>query len=1052
MFLRLPLLNHTIQISELSLKFEKTNRIAIPYPEPRPAKDSPYKLSFAKPAQVNVVGSYALKTMIKSSERLAVDMIVTMPASVFQEKDYLNLRYFYKRAYYLAYIASGLRKAFPSSMDLTFDYLNGNALTPIILAQQKQSSKKDKDATKNSSTIPWSIRIIPTAPEGYFPNSKLSAASNAVRQANAGENKEVKPPTPFYNATLKAEGLFTSYLKLLHRTSASCPSFQDACVLGRIWLHQRGLGGILAEGGFGHFEWAVLVALLLQGGGRKGEPVLSTSLHSTQIFKGTLQYIASANLKKKPVVIGESPSDLEPIRRSGPAIYDSARELNILFKMSPWSMSMLTEQAKQSLAVINESPNDQFDSLFIVKAYQPLHIFDLIVNLNLPASERERNPTDCRGFVRNYSKKVYQTLTKALGERAQLIHIETPSASPWPITNSIPKTKRGSLVIGITVNPLKASQGREYGPAYEDKKEAAKFREFWGEKPDLWQFPDGNIVESLDWTGYSPLGSSGICEAIIRYILKFRLKVEDDDLSFYGQEASKVIGFSPTDKTVFDAARRAFQLFEGDVRGLEDLPLHVRHISPIGPELRHASLSLPTPADRGQAPQPMDVVISFEASGKWPEDNLAAIQRAKLAFLLKIGSSLEESNEEIKARIGLEDVEKDVEDLAFLDVVYPSGYSFRVRVHSGLEETLLERHTKDKTLERYQRTEAAELLATFKRTYTNLPLHNQTIATFCTRFPELSPTIRLVKRFFSAHKLSCHFNEELIELFCLQAFLVPYPYQAPTSASTGLLRTLLLLSRWDWRDEPLIVDTSGDASTSSSSSSAQKQRAEIRTRLEAWRKIDPNMNRTVLFVATSHDASGTAYTASPRGGPSKVVATRMTTLARSACRLAREQGLALDARVLFRPSLAEYDVLLHLAPKVLRGVERGSGDGGKAPSHFKNLTPALSPSLPLPEHPARALVARLAALYGRPLLFFHGGPADDGPVAALWNPQLHARTFAANLPCAFKPAAKGDHGGGNDGEGAPPLYEVDRQAILAEIARIGGDLIERIEVRGAGTA
>ena len=984
---------------------------------------------------MNVVGSYALKTMIKSSERLAIDIIVTMPASVFQEKDYLNLRYFYKRAYYLAYIASGLRKTFASSMDLAFDYLNGNALSPILVATQKQSSKKDKDGTKTASTIPWSIRIIPTAPEGYFPNAKLSAASNAIRQANGGESKEAKPPTPFYNATLKAEGLFTSYLKLLHRTSASCPSFKDACVLGRIWLQQRGLGGSLAEGGFGHFEWAVLVALLLQGGGRKGEPVLSTSLHSTQLFKGTLQYIASANLKKS-VVIGKTPSDLESIRRSGPAIYDSARELNILFKMSPWSANMLTEQAKQSLAAINESPDDQFDSLFIVKVYQPLQIFDLIVNLNLPASERERNPTDCRGFVRNYSERVYQTLTKALGERAQLIHIETPSVSPWPITNSAPKAKRGSLVIGIIVNPSKASQGREYGPAYEDKKEAAKFRDFWGEKPDLWQFPDGNIVESLDWTAYSPLGFSGICEAIIRYILKSRLKVEDDALSFHGQEASKVIEFSPTDKAVFDAARQAFQQFERDVRGLEDLPLHVRHISPIGPELRHASLSLPSPADRGHAPQPMDVVISFEASGKWPEDNLAAIQRAKLAFLLKIGSSLEESNEEVKAHIGLEDVEKDVEDLAFLDVVYPSGYSFRVRVHSGLEETLLERQTKDKTLERYQRTEAAELLATFKRIYTNLPLHNQTIATFCTRFPELSPTIRLVKRFFSAHKLSCHFNEELIELFCLQVFLVPYPYQAPTSASTGLLRTLLLLSRWDWRDEPLIIDISGDTSTSSSA----QQRAEIRTRLEAWRKIDPNMNRTVLFVATSHDASGTAYTASPRGGPSKVVATRMTTLARSAVRLARDQGLALDARALFRPSLAEYDVLLHLAPKALRGVERG-GSGAKTP--FKNLTP-VSDKLPLPSHPARALVTRLATLYGRPLLFFHGGPADDGPIAALWNPQLHARTFTANLPCAFKPRD------GNDDEGASPLYEVDRQAILAEIARIGGDLIERIEVRGAG--
>lgn len=1053
-------------IVELSTKFEKTNRIAIPFPDPRPAKDSPYKLSFAKPVQVNVVGSYALKTMIKSASDQTVDMIIVMPSSIFQEKDYLNLRYFYKRAYYLAYVASGLRKEHGSSMDLTFDYLNGNPLLPVLVARSKQSSNK-KDTAKNATQNPvWGIRVIPTAPEGYFPVSKLSATSNAIRQGKAGETKEAKLPTPFYNATLKAESLFTSYLKLLHRTSVSCPAFKDACILGRVWLQQRGFGGNITDGGFGHFEWAVLVALLLQGGGRKGEAVLSTSLHSTQLFKGTLQFLASANLHKKPVVIGGKPSDLESIRQSGPVLYDVTRELNVLFKMTPWSITMLAEQAKGSLAALNDDPNGQFDSLFIMKAYQPLQMFDLLVKLNLPSSNAEHDSTDRKGFMWNYSERVYQTVTKAMGDRAQLIHIETPKLASWPIANSAPKTKKGNIVVGIVVDATNASQGREYGPPYEQKKEAAKFREFWGEKSDLWQFPDGNIVESLDWTAYSPLGFPGICEAIIRYILNFRLKVDDSDITIHGQDFSKIISSAPSDGAAFDAARQAFQQFERDVRALEDLPLHVRQIVPICPELRHASLRIPSLVDRRRSPHPMDVVLSFEASGKWPEENLAAIQRAKLAFLLKIGSSLEESKDEITTHLGPETVERDVEDLAFLDVVYESGFSFRVRVHSGLEETLLERQTKDKTLERHQRTEAAELLATFKRTYANLPLHTQTIATSCTRFPALSPSIRLIKRFFSAHKLSAHFSEELLELFALQAFLKPHPYPTPpTSAATGFLRTLLLLSRWDWRDEPLVVDPSGG------DLSSPHHRAEIRTRLDAWRNIDPAMNRTVLFVATPHDATGTAYT--PPGRPSRVVATRMTTLARSACRLVRERGLDLDPRSLFQVSLREYDVVIRLAKGVLRGLEGGSGGEQQRGSKqkFKNLLlrqeeeeraiGAVSP--PLLEHPAKTLLRRLEGVYGRALLFFHGEhPDDDAVVGALWNPTSSRRTFTAGLPCSFMPVEGGgggdedmdvDEDGVGDGDGEQnkdrrEMYEVNRQAILAEIARIGGDLIEGIDVKG----
>ena len=77
--------------------------------------------------------------MLKSDGALSVDMVVAMPASIFQEKDYLNYRYFYKRAYYLACIAGGLQEALHDEFALSFEYLNGNTLHPILVAEPKSS-------------------------------------------------------------------------------------------------------------------------------------------------------------------------------------------------------------------------------------------------------------------------------------------------------------------------------------------------------------------------------------------------------------------------------------------------------------------------------------------------------------------------------------------------------------------------------------------------------------------------------------------------------------------------------------------------------------------------------------------------------------------------------------------------------------------------------------------------------------------------------------------------------------------------------------------------
>lgn len=990
----------------------------MPFPEPRPPHDSHYKVSFAAPAQFNVVGSYVSKTMVKSQSNHAIDMIVEMPRDIFQDKDYLDLRYFYKRAYYLAVLTASVRSELGSSMVFAYEHCNGNRLLPVLKMSLRDSTSR------------YSIRIIPCAPQDWCPTRKLLPTACCIRSAPAAD-VSLRTPTPYYNSTLKAEGCYFSYLKILRQAEKACPAFKDACILGRVWLLQRGFGGSLSRGGFGHFEWAILTALLLKSGGRKGVAPLSASFSSTQIFKAVVQYLAAVDLCRKPPVLGSSSDGLDALNDPGPVILDATRQLNLAYKMSASSAFTLQQYARWTQTSLADPDADQFNPTFIVKADLPLHSYDALVHITQSTGTDARDTGDYASAAAQLGGQAVTLLTRALGDRVQLIHVKSADNSDeaaWELTSS-PPSGPSTLLVGVLFNTANMARQVDHGPSVEDKQAAKEFRKFWGQKAELRRFKDGSILESLIWTQTSPLG---LWEEITRYALKLHLNIEGDRLQFYGSGFSSIIPIKASDTPAFQAAREAFAVFEADLRELSHLPLQVRQVSATAPELRSASVRPPIFSTFKAAALPMDTVVYFEASGKWP-DNLAAIQRTKIAFLLKIGELLSESKPGVACRVGLEEAETEIENLAFLDVTYEGAASFRLRIHSDLEESLLERRIADKTLDQHVRTQGAQLHASFRRLYTHLPRHTQTMSVLCTRFPALSPSIRLVKHWFNSHKLSCHFLEELVELFVLRVFLEPYPWQAPSSAMTGFLRTLQFLSRWDWRMEPLVLDSTGELTGS--------ERSAVATRLEAWRKIDPGMSHTTLLVATSDETSGTAYTIHDgRPMPSRVVATRMTTLARAACKLVKDKGIELDQRTLFQPSLKDYDVLIHLNAKAVKRA--ADPDDAVKQSQFKNLDGRTGRTIqPALSHPARTLLMQLDGLFSGPLLFFHGAP-EDTVVAAIWNPQIQRRTFRVNLPCSYKPAAREDEGEAGTGD---EHVDVNREAILAEVARIGGDLIETIE-------
>lgn len=619
---------------------------------------------------------------------------------------------------------------------------------------------------------------------------------------------------------------------------------------------------------------------------------------------------------------------------------------------------------------------------------------------------------------------MYDTLTTGLGERVKLIYPQYTENATWPVTSSSPKS-RHSILVGLLLNAEHVGRIVDHGPPVEDKNAAAAFRAFWGDKAELRRFKDGSIEESLIWDA---TGGQSILDQIIRYVLQRHLGQDiADKLVFSGSSFDHLIPdlINSNPLAVYQPTINAFEMLEKEIRGLEGLPLQIRQISAASPQLRYSSYEAPTFNPFGKRRQPADIYVQFEGSNRWPND-LFAIQRTKFAFLLKIGELLEGSTNGLVARLGLENEQEKLLNQGFLDIVYPESSSFRLRIHHEHESGILEISLRDRSSNLGKREELTLALSRYKRDCLQRPLHTQAVRTLSTRFLLLSPSIRLMKKWRDSHLLSLHVSDELIELLTIRTFIAPSPWQAPGSVMSGFFRTLSFLSKWEWQLEPLIVDFSnGEMST--------KEYESINVRFRAWRKLDPEMNRVAMFAASNLDPDGISWT---EHRPAKVVAARLISLAKAACRLVREQKLSIQiqASSLFISSTADYDFVIHLNPNVVGG---GEYNHRRARQIFKNLQ-YQDPSLAAFD-PVQLYLDELICLYGNNILFCYG--ANEGLlIAGLWNPHvLGARDWKVNLTYSTRPIKQSDD--------ADTKLAFNKQATLHNIASLGGDMVLRIEVK-----
>lgn len=989
---------------EAEKELRSRSGIVVPFPEPRPGKETKYPMLYAKPSNVNVVGSFALRTGVRMGQPYMVDMAVTLPSSLFQDKDFVNHRYFHKRAYYLACLAAGIKEAEELSVEVKFGLQDGDSLRPVIILEPTDNSQGEFASTRSQ------IRIITAIDDKLFPLTRTLPMKNNIRQSSSEE------PTPFYNGALRSEATVSSYLKYLHSTTQKCDSYRDACVLGQTWLKQRGFGPAFQSGGFGGFEWNVLMALLFECGGPDGKPILSKSYSSYQLFKATMQFISRRDLVKPLLCFGAGSTDIQP-PNGRPAIYDGKRGTNLLYKMTPWSYALLRHEADITLQMLNESRDDNFENVFIVKASEPMIRFDRLLRFPTP------NNGDVLQALHDQSA-IYAVISKALGNRVKLISLSSQPVELWSVEAKQPRGKTDATIsVGLVLDADNAQRVVDHGPSAEQKEEAASFRAFWGEKAELRRFKDGNILESLVWSD-NP-SSASIVHQILTYILQRHFNVAQSDVRYIGDEYDEKLRSAGDDissysSPTFQLIANAFASLERSLHNMGDIPLTVRHLAPAGALLRYTALRVQKAVSA--IGDPVDIALQFESSARWPDD-LVAIQMTKVAFLVKIGDSLGSSGAASSCRVGLENESSKVLNNAFLDIVHTSGVTFRLRIHHDREQTLLERQLKEKDIGPRAREEMAYALSAYKRLFLQVPHLTQAIRTLCTRHPLLSPTIRLVKHWFNSHLFAAHVDEELVELLTTRAFTQPHPWEPPSSVMTGFLRTLHFLSRWDWHQEPLIVDLGGELD--------QTVIEEIRTRFSAWRSIDPAMNTVALFAASDIDRDGVTWTQHEM--PPKVVAGRISTLAKASIKLLREKGQNLDASELFQTSLAPYDFTISLRPKVL-------SDRLPLSTRSKDLSDQSTKSRGPKSTVIRSFIRDLQACYSQSILLFHGGEHSD-TVAGLWNPQtMKPKGWNLKMAYSTSPVSNGDSKEASGG------VSINRTGILNEISRLGLGLIESIEV------
>lgn len=991
------------------------------------------KFHMAPPASVDVIGSYPLGTCTKPN--VVVDLAVTIPANVLHPKDIMNQRYPRKRALYLA----GLAEHLSVSSDIgtmRYSCLHGNRLRPTLLL-----CPPDKDSS-------FTIRLHACPPPGYFKPSRFHPQRNNIRTewytglqtSQTGGNE---PPTPHYNSSLLGDLLLRAHLQFLSAVSSQCPAFAGGVALLKVWLRQRELDQ--GAGCFNGFLASMLMAYLLM------THRISNTMTAYQLLRNSLNFLASTDLTENGVSLAKNPDSAAPsladFHDAFQVVFvDPSGHLNMCADMTACTYKQLQHEASVSMQFWDNPTVDGFYSLLMTP--KPMirtsdHVFQLCELVKFQSSCKKLNLlSELMDHSGNYIQTalpfILSLLQRGLGQR---IHLLTHSLSPdpeWSVESEAPKYKdQPPLSFGLLLNPELAASVLERGPPADSPK-AAEFRQLWGPRSELRRFQDGAITEAVLWEGEHMCQKRLVPKQIITHLLQLHADIPESSGRYVGAVLDDVIKTGREVPTTGEEESlvvvQSYDDLSRKMWALDDLPLSITAVQGAHPALRYTQVFPPVPLKldysffdkekftRSLVPKeskpcpayitPITVICHMEGSGKWPHDRLA-IRHIRAAFHIRLGELLKKHHNYTCRPCP-----------THLDV-WKDGLVFRIQVAYHREPQVLRESLNPEGLLVMRDNEEAQALemATIHKPLLTSTLHGLQQQHQC-----FGAVCRLAKRWLAAQLFSDDVTEDTADLLVASLFLQPAPFTVPGSPQVGFLRFLHLLSSFDWRNNPLVVNLNSQLTAA--------DYTEIKNGFMASRESLP-----VMFIATPKDHKMSLWT---KRSPSVQMLQRVMLVAAESLKVLERQLMdgsqTQDVRVVMRPPLDAYDVVIHLNPKQVPLLSQAVDPPAVTFSRgvvAGNVVPS-GGVLPVVDYnPVSIYLAELREAFGDLALFFCD-PLGGTVITVLWKPK-------AFVKAPFKTSQVSARSVEVAGEEVNTFPNVE--AILQDFRILGKDLVKSVEAK-----